>query len=126
VPKRPNWDGLLPVPGDGRYEWDGFLDADELPVEFNPPRGWVGTANQMNLPEDYPHEEKKVGFEWYAPYRYERVSEVLGGDTDHSLRDSVRLQNDQLSVPARRIVARLDGLRSEDEQVQKALEMLRG
>src|SRR5262249_52016836 len=21
APRRPNWDGLLPVPGDGRYEW---------------------------------------------------------------------------------------------------------
>jgi penicillin amidase len=24
APKRPNWDGALPVPGDGRYEWTGF------------------------------------------------------------------------------------------------------
>ena len=126
VPHRSNWDGLLPVPGDGRYEWDGFLDADELPVEFNPPRVWVATANQMNLPEGYPHEEKKVGFKWYAPYRYERVSEVLEGDTDHSLRDSVRLQNDYLSVPARRICARLDGLWSDDTKVERALEMLQG
>ena len=126
VPRRSNWDGLLPVPGDGRYEWDGFLDADELPVEFNPPRGWAATANEMNLPVGYPHEEKKVGFEWYAPYRYERISEVLGGVKDHSLRDSVRLQNDYLSVPARRICARLDGLRSDDAKVEGALELLRG
>ena len=125
VPKRPNWDGLLPVSGDGRYEWDGFLDADELPVEFNPERGWVATANEMNLPEDYPHEEKKVGFEWYAPYRHERISEVLEGSSGHSLQDSVRLQNDHLSVPARRICPRLDGLRSEDSKVEEALEMLR-
>ncbi|MEJ0063982.1 MAG: penicillin acylase family protein [Caulobacteraceae bacterium] len=26
APIRPNWDGLLPVPGDGRYEWKGFPD----------------------------------------------------------------------------------------------------
>ncbi len=74
IPRRPNWDGLLPVPGDGRYEWEGFLEADELPVEFNPPQGWVASANEMNLPEGYPHEEKKVGFEWYAPYRYQRIA----------------------------------------------------
>ena len=126
VPKRPNWDGLLPVPGDGRYEWDGFLDADELPVEYNPEQGWAATANEMNLPEDHPHEEKKVGFEWYAPYRRERISEVLEGSTGHSLQDSARLQNDHLSVPARRICLRLDGLRSEDAEVEEALEMLRG
>lgn len=124
VPKRPNWDGLLPVPGDGRYEWDGFMDADELPVEFNPQRGWVASANEMNLPENYPHEEKQVGFEWYAPYRYRRIAEVLGGNPDFGLQDSVRLQTDYLSVPARRIVARLQGLRPEDPKTALALRML--
>ena len=44
-PRRRNWDGLLPVPGDGRYEWDGHFDMDALPVEFNPARGFTGTAN---------------------------------------------------------------------------------
>ena len=33
---RPNWDGLTPVPGDGRYEWAGYRDMDELPRAFNP------------------------------------------------------------------------------------------
>jgi len=37
VPRRPDWDGLMPVPGDGRYEWDGFLDADELPASSTLP-----------------------------------------------------------------------------------------
>jgi penicillin G amidase len=41
TPRRPNWTGMLPVPGDGRYEWDGYLAADELPVATNPSRaGW--------------------------------------------------------------------------------------
>jgi penicillin amidase len=31
APIRPNWDGLLPVPGDGRYEWAGFWRSDQLP-----------------------------------------------------------------------------------------------
>ena len=126
VPRRPNWDGLLPVPGDGRYEWDGFLDADELPVEFNSPRGWVASANEMNLPEGYPHEEKKVGFEWYAPYRYQRIAEVLGEKPGFSLQDSVKLQTDYLSVPACRIIARLQRLRLSDPELERALEMLTG
>src|ERR687886_520555 len=54
APIRPNWDGLLPVPGDGRYEWAGFWDRDALPSEINPPRGFVASANQMNLPPSYP------------------------------------------------------------------------
>ena len=116
----------MPVPGDGRYEWDGFLDADELPVEFNPPRGWVASANEMNLPEGYPHEEKKVGFEWYAPYRYERIVEVLRENPSFGLEDSVKLQTDYLSVPARRIVARLRRLGQSDPNREQDLEMLIG
>ena len=38
APIRPNWDGLLPVPGDGRYEWAGFWPRDELPSVYNPRR----------------------------------------------------------------------------------------
>jgi penicillin amidase len=126
VPRRPNWDGLLPVPGDGRYEWDGFLDADELSVEFNPPRGWVASANEMNLPEGYPNEDRKVGFEWYAPYRYERIAEVLRENPSFGLEDSVELQTDYLSVPARRIVARLQRLRHTNPRIEQVLEMLTG
>ena len=32
APIRPNWDGLMPVPGDGRYEWAGFWPSGKLPV----------------------------------------------------------------------------------------------
>lgn len=125
VPKRPNWDGLLPVPGDGRYEWAGFEDMDELPVEFNPACGWIATANEMNLPEGYPYRDHKLGFEWFTMFRRQRIDEVLGKDPDHTLQDSVNLQADFLSVPARRIVAKLDELRPEDPKVEVALELLR-
>ena len=40
------------MPGDGRYEWDGYFDMDALPEEFNPERGFVATANAMNLPAE--------------------------------------------------------------------------
>jgi penicillin amidase len=125
APIRSNWDGLLPVPGDGHYEWDGFLDMNQLPLAFNPSRGWIATANEMNLPEDYPYEEKKVGFEWLAPFRRQRIDEILSKNPNHLPRDSVNLQTDYLSVPARRIGGKLDGLRSEDSEIEQALEMLR-
>ena len=64
APKRPNWDGLLPVPGDGRYEWDGFWRGDKMPSIYNPEKGWIATANAYNIPEEYPAIERKLGFEW--------------------------------------------------------------
>jgi len=125
APIRRNWDGLLPVPGDGRYEWDGFRDRDELPSVFNPAEGWFATANQMNLPAGYPYQERKLGFEWANRSRYARIREVLAARPKVSLEDSMRLQNDLLSIPARRLVALLKPLTSSDPNTRTALDLLR-
>lgn len=109
-PIRSNWDGLMPVPGDGRYEWQGFHDMDVLPEEYNPQRGFTGTANSMNLPADYPIDKYRVGFEWSAPWRYQRLWEVLQADEQHSLTDSINLQRDYHSVLAREVLKKLPDL----------------
>lgn len=128
APKRTGYDGLLPVPGDGRYEWDGFYDGDDLPRTYNPEKGYFATANQMNLPPDFPYREKKIGFEWTNPYRFQRVSEVLADNDNSSITDSAALQNDQLSIPARRIIAVLDDVPTEGttgRDARSAMSMLR-
>ncbi|MBD3646333.1 MAG: penicillin acylase family protein, partial [Pseudomonadales bacterium] len=117
APIRDNYDGLLPVPGDGRYEWQDYYDMDLLPVEENPDRGWVATANAMSLPPDYPYKARKLGFEWANPWRIDRISEVLEGTNRHSMQDSIDLQRDYLSIPARRI---LDALNINDLPVPAA------
>ena len=106
-PRRRGWDGLLPVPGDGRYEWDGFFDMDVLPVEYNPARGFTGTANSMNLPGDYPIDRYPMGFEWNAGWRYQRLWQVLSAQAQHSLEDSVALQRDYRSLLASEVVRRI-------------------
>jgi penicillin G amidase len=126
APKRPNWDGLLPVPGDGRYEWGGFWRGDQLPSIYNPEKGWIATANAYNIPEGYPAKERKLGFEWTNPSRHQRLHELLGGLSKISLEDSERFQNDILSIPARRLVALLAPLASDDEKTRRALAFLRG
>ena len=125
TPKRPNWDGLLPVPGDGRYEWSGFWNGEELPSVQNPSQGWFATANSMNLPPDYPYRERKPSFEWANPSRFNRISEVLNELPKISLEQVQELQNDILSIPARRIVTLLAGLSSNDTKTQAALDLLR-
>jgi penicillin amidase len=125
APIRPNWDGLLPVPGDGRFEWAGFFAGSELPSSYNPKHAWFASANEMNLPAGYPYRERKLGFEWPSPDRYNRLSEILSLPGKHSIEDSMRLQNDVLSLPARRVVGLLSGLQSSDKKTQAALALLR-
>ena len=126
APIRPNWDGLLPVPGDGRYEWAGFLTGDKLPSSLNPKQGWFASANEMNLPAGYPYAKYKLGFEWPNNARRARIGEVLNSKEKVSIEDSMRLQNDLLSIPARRMTALLKPLTSSDPQTRAALDLLRG
>ncbi|GAA0929126.1 penicillin acylase family protein [Pseudonocardia zijingensis] len=103
TPRRPNWDGTLPVPGDGRYEWNGFYDADELPGIENPEAGWFASANEMNLPSDHPV-EKTITHDWYAPDRKRRIDAAISDGLVRSVSDAARLQSDVTSLPAQRIL----------------------
>jgi penicillin amidase len=126
TPRRTTYDGLMPVPGDGRYEWDGFVDADQLPRVYRPEQGFFATANQMNLPSDYPLAERKIGFEWSDPARWQRIVEVLRAKPKLTLADAMDLQNDDTSMLARRLVKLLQPLSSDDASARKGLELLKG
>ena len=109
APVRRNWSGLVPVPGDGRYEWDGYLPIISKPHVVNPEDGYFATANNDLIPRDYEH-MNAVGFSWSDPYRWLRIVEVLDSGTRFSMADMMRLQTDELSIPARQLVPMLDDL----------------
>ncbi|MGH9504755.1 MAG: penicillin acylase family protein [Terriglobales bacterium] len=104
APMRRNWTGLLPVLGSGGYEWSGFVPNGELPHQYNPPRGFVATANHKMIPDGYPY---KVGYSWAPPYRFQRITQVLqraqkGSKLD--MPDMQRLQTDVHSLPALQLI----------------------
>lgn len=123
APIRKNWDGLMPVPGDGRYEWAGFHGEDVLPSVFNPAQGYFATANEMNLPSGYPNEQKKIAFEWGDRSRIDRIYELLA-KPGLTLADSMSMQTDAVSTQSRRAVALLAHLSSQDTEVAQALTLL--
>jgi penicillin amidase len=126
TPVRPGWDGLMPVPGDGRYEWAGYVEDGGLPVSRNPAKGFFATANEMNVPADYPMDRRKLGFEWADPTRAVRIHEVLAANPRSTLADSMALQTDSVSPQARRGVALVKGLTSPDPDLARALNLLAG
>ncbi len=125
APQRKNWDGLLPVPGDGRYEWAGFHGKDVLPSLLNPTQGYFGTANEMNLPVGFPNEQNKIGFEWTDRSRIDRIYELLGAKTKLTLADSMAIQTDVVSTQSRRAVALIASLSSADGALAQALALLK-
>lgn len=105
APRRRGHDGLLPVPGDGRYDWNGFVPTAEMPCRYNPEEGWIASANAFNVPDDYDFAARPLSYTWNDPYRHDRIAEVLSAQTDHSVADSIALMHDVQSLPARTFVS---------------------
>jgi penicillin amidase len=122
-PLRPTWSGLVPVPGDGRYEWDGYLPIKELPHVVKPPQGFFVTANHYLFPEKYPY-PAALHYTWADPYRADRITEVLSNGRSYTVADMIRLQNDDLSIPARTLVPLLTSLPLTDPMALKARDLL--
>lgn len=122
-PIRRQHSGLVPIPGDGRYEWDGYLPILERPSMLNPDQGFWATANENVTPNDYKHWEA-IGYKWSDPYRGDRCAEVLSTGRRHTLQDFMNLQTDYLSIPARNLVPLLRNLPCADTSAEWARQQL--
>jgi penicillin amidase len=103
MPRR-RWSGLLPVPGDGRFEWNGFVPVNALPQSYNPASGFIATANNNILPPGY---KTPIAYDWSSDYRVSRIREVLSSRNDFTVADFEKLQHDDLSLLARHLVPQL-------------------
>lgn len=110
--------GLVPAPGwDARYDWAGVLEPTWTPRELDPPRGWIATANQRIHPVDYPH---FITSEWAAPYRQQRIEQLLAAKPKHSLESLRSIQSDQLSAGTLRLMPFLRKAQSSHALAQAA------
>ncbi|MBC7938745.1 MAG: penicillin acylase family protein [Chitinophagaceae bacterium] len=90
--------GLAPAPGwDARYDWAGWVPADETPRETDPARGFIATANHRITSPGYPHH---LTSEWTWPWRQQRIEHLLGARDKHSIDDMAALQADIKSLAA--------------------------
>jgi len=124
TPVRKNFSGLVPVPGDGRFEWDGYLPIKERPNTANPVKGFFATANQNVTPADYKHWDA-IGHVWADPYRGNRINEVLGTNKKLTMDNMKALQVDYLSLPARSLTPLLKNLKLKG-QAAEASNKLKG
>ncbi len=120
-----DWDGLTPVPGDGRYEWSGYRDMDELPSLYNPEAGYIVTANENNIPPEHPAFKKGVGYEWSSDFRAKRLKRIIGASDKSSVADSEAWQNDKISLPAIRTFTVLQQVDTDDEKLKPVVDMLK-
>ncbi|MFP6669932.1 MAG: penicillin acylase family protein [Pirellulaceae bacterium] len=98
-PKRGNDQiGLAPIPAwDPANHWQGNLDSGILPRYYDPPAGFVATANEEFNPVDGP----MLMAHPLPDYRKRRIDERLEELPQATLEDMQQLQYDVLSLQAR-------------------------
>ena len=103
APIRKTHSGLVPINGDGNFEWEDYLEIIEKPNLFNPEKGYIATANQNVTPEDYERWDA-IGYDWADPYRGERVNSILESKDRFNMEDMTNLQIDYFSIPSQQII----------------------
>ena len=97
VPTRKSGDGSVPYDGStDAGEWTGMIPFDKLPHLFDPPAGFIVTANQRIVGRDYPY---FLTHEWSAPYRARRIHELLQAKQKLTAEDFRAIQGDTYSIP---------------------------
>lgn len=122
APIRRKGTGLTPVPGwTGAYEWTGWVPFDELPQLWNPPAGYIVTANNKVVEADYPHH---ISWDFMPGYRAQRIAELLTARPALTPQDFRNIQMDVCCAPGREFAAHCRALAPADPMQQRALAAL--
>ncbi|HWO14425.1 MAG TPA: penicillin acylase family protein [Polyangiaceae bacterium] len=102
VPRRPGEPGVVPLPGWlQQYDWQGFVPFAELPRTRDPESARLVTANQDLEP---PGHAQRLGVDWAAPWRAERIARALDARPRHDAQSFAALQGDEYSARAEELV----------------------
>jgi penicillin amidase len=125
IPIRASGDGTQPTDGwSGETEWTGWIPFDKLPHLYDPPEHFIVTANHRPAPPSYPY---ILGFDWYEPYRAQRIVDLLHKKPKFAPDDFAAIQADTLSLHAKALVPLLlSHARPTDDLDRRAADTVRG
>ncbi|WP_334878303.1 penicillin acylase family protein [Nostoc sp.] len=121
-PIRAQGDGRYPIPGwTDEYEWQGYINFEKLPKSFNPPQGYIATANNLVMRE-YPY---LITADWVYGYRAKRIVEMISQQTQPiSLKDVQQIQGDDRNLNAQTLVPLLKSIIVDTPRLQAAQKLL--
>ena len=122
IPIRSLDNARLPVPGwTGQGEWRGCIPFEELPQSVNPPEGYIVTANNKPVDDDYPHH---IAIDFAPAFRAQRVTHALLSLDNIRAEDMARVHAEAVSIPALAYIGFLQDVEPRDEFSAQAREKL--
>lgn len=123
VPIRAKGDGRVPVPGwTGEYEWTGFIPFEKLPQLYNPPQGYIVTANNRTTDHSYPY---WLGSDYISAHRAKRIRELIEANPKIDVAKIQEMHFDQLSVHARSFASLIGGIKTDDPELKIVIDAMR-
>src|SRR5699024_7907838 len=119
-------DGTWPRPGwDSQFDWQGFVEPEEMPARVNPQEGFIVAANQ---PVQSAGREPLLGADFDYGYRPERIRELLTTQIEageaFTAADMNSIHMDNYNPYAEVLVPVLLQVQVEDPFVAEAVELL--
>ncbi len=122
VPIRSAGDGRWPVAGwSGAAEWTGFVPFEDMPSAFNPPEGFLHSANQHVVDGSFPY---FLAYDLAYGYRGDRIFDVLSGADGIDVAFMADLQRDSRNLNAEAVVPALLDLRTDEPVAGDAQHLL--
>ncbi|MBN1979267.1 MAG: penicillin acylase family protein [Anaerolineae bacterium] len=123
IPVRARGNGQVPVPGwTGEYEWTGYIPFEDLPHSYNPSEGYIATANNCTVDDDYPH---NLVCNYRLDDRAKRISALIEAQKEIDSAYVQQMHFDQMSPPAQAVGRYLGELHVDDPQLAAIVEMMR-
>lgn len=123
IPIRAGGDGRIPVPGwTNDYEWTGYIPFEELPHRFNPPEGYIVTANNAVTDDAYGY---FLGRDWSYGARAQRIVDMIEEASGPISLDQVEaMQRDNRNLIAEELLPYLTGFTGATPEIARAQAML--
>jgi len=123
IPIRAEGAALFPYPAwKEEGKWQGYLKEEEKPNFYNPKSGLIVTANNKIIPDNFPY---YIGFEWEAPFREERIRELILQLEKHSVETMKVIQNDVFSKKGELFLPYIEEIKIAEGQSKEALDILK-
>lgn len=98
IPTRRTGDGSLPYDGSSNEgDWIGTIPYEELPNLYNPPSGFIVTANQRIAGNGYKYPQLIRDFA--PPWRARRLFELLSAEKKATMDFVTNAQRDSFNIP---------------------------
>lgn len=124
IPIRGEGNGMLPAPGwDTAYDWKGMIDFDELPYAYNPPSGYIVTANQAIIGPQYP---RRLAADYSYGWRSQQLIDRVKDGPPLSVEQAEQLQYDDTIRFAGDLVPALLKVKIDDPWIEEGQQTLLG